>query len=77
MRQPDPEIQPGIYREVDDGEISEEEANMDIDLLDLSDSAVQPAPKIPATVPAEDTTPSVRVAVDRAVDILRELRGDG
>lgn len=71
------EIQPGVYRELDPegDDISEEEAEMDIDLLDLSSSLPRELPPVPV-IASEDSTPSVREAADRAADILRQLRGE-
>jgi|GEM_PF-4532376 len=48
-------------------EISDEEANEEIDVGAL------PATPAPRPV-ADNTTPSVRIAIDKAADILRELR---
>lgn len=59
--------------------ISDEEANAEIDMGDLEPVPVMaqatPAPEASPTTPArDDSTPSVRVAINKAADILRELR---
>lgn len=74
-----------------DEAISDEEADAEIDLPGAKPGVAQvkPAPLIAKTAPAPpaapppapaegaaETTPSVRVAIDRAADILRELRGN-
>lgn len=55
-----------------DEEISDEEANAEFDLPDMP-AAPPPATPAPAA-PGDDTTPSVRQAVNKAADILRQLR---
>lgn len=52
----------------DDELISDEEAEAEIDIPNAA-----PAPVVASADPA---TPSVRIAIDKAADILRELRGD-
>lgn len=88
-----------------DEAISDEEANAEIDFLDLADppmaeaqvaasptaeaqvavpAIVEPsvdlrvaAPVIaPPAAPDDDITPSVRLAVNKAADVLRQLRGE-
>ncbi|MBA3826535.1 MAG: hypothetical protein H0X24_21860 [Ktedonobacterales bacterium] len=67
--------QPSIAIGALDGDISDEEANAEIDIPEA-----RPAPPRASSAPAakppegEDTTPSVRKAVDKAAEILRELR---
>jgi hypothetical protein len=67
-----------------DDEITDEEANEEIDIptsvAPVAPPAPRPTPK-PATPPRaalsdDDTTPSVKEAIDKAADILRELRGE-
>ncbi len=59
-----------------DDEISDEEANAEIDIpasFPAVPKAAAPAATPPA-VGADDITPSVRQAVNKAADVLRELR---
>ena len=69
-----------------DSEISDEEANEEFDLPfaasqpRASAAHATPAPTSrPAPAPAssaDETTPSVKTAVGKAADILREMRGE-
>jgi hypothetical protein len=68
-----------------DEEISDEEANEEIDFPTTPLTPPAPVtPRIPkpapapraAAVAADDTTPSVKVAIDKAADELREVRGE-
>ena len=69
--------QPAIAVGTLDGDISDEEANAEIDITEVRPTApprVSVAPSAAKPPEAEDTTPSVRKAVDKAAEILRELR---
>jgi hypothetical protein len=69
--------QPAIAVGALDGDISDEEANAEIDIPEARPTTSPRASVVPSPVKAaegEDTTPSVRKAVDKAAEILRELR---
>jgi hypothetical protein len=61
-----------------DDEISDEEANAEIEIPGAFPAPPQPKATAPSPPPAstgaDDTTPSVRQAVNKAADVLRELR---
>lgn len=73
--QPDPN-QPTIAIGALDSEISDEEANEEIDIPTVRPVSAPRASVAPAAKPTDpdDITPSVRKAVDKAAEILRELR---
>ncbi len=58
-----------------DEEISDEEANEEIVFPDAAPAAPQNAATPPAAA-ADDTTPSVRTAVNKAADMMRQLRSE-
>lgn len=53
-------------------EISDEEANAEIEIP--GSAPIPAAPPRAGAAPTDDTTPSVRQAIDKAADVLRELR---
>lgn len=76
-----PPKQPGAAVSVDellaaDLDVTDEEADEEIDLVDVADAQPSSTPQAVVAESAEPTTPSVRVAVDKAADMMRELRGN-
>ncbi len=62
-----------------DEEITDEEADMEIDIPVTEQEKPKPAPVIASAAPVpqeeEDITPSVRKATLKALDIMKEMRG--
>jgi hypothetical protein len=59
-----------------DEEISDDEANEEIDFPDETADGARNATGVTPAPVADDTTPSVRSAVNKAADMMRQLRGD-
>jgi hypothetical protein len=55
-------------------EISDEEANAEIDIPGPAPAPATPPRPAAGPAPTDDITPSVRQAIDKAADVLRELR---